>query len=121
MIKPFYYLFYIIYKLLMLKFKEDKPEEDMPGRVLGLIMLMMLFHFFIIDPYIEKIIRKDLSFVILLLLLFYFISRYYLRVNNRYKKIISHVENMPSRARIISISILLTWFIILPTVLLIFF
>lgn len=105
----------------MLKFKEDKPEEDMPGRVLGLIMLMMLFHFFIIGPYIEKIIRKDLSFVILLLLLFYFISRYYLRVNNRYKKIISHVENMPSRARIISISILLTWFIILPTVLLIFF
>ena len=105
----------------MLKFKEDKPKGDIVGSILVLIVLMMLFHFFIIGPYIEKIITTDLSFVILLLLLFYFISGYYLRVNNRYKKIISHVENMPSRARIISISILLTWFIILPAVLFIFF
>ena len=40
---PFYFLFYIIYKLLMRQFKSDDGSEDMPGRVMGLISLMMIF------------------------------------------------------------------------------
>ena len=121
MTNPFYYLFYIIYKLIMKQFNTDDGTQDMPGRVMGIVSLMMLFHFFIIGSYIEKITAMDLSFVILMLLLFYFVSGYYLRVNNRYKKIIYVVENMPLRSRITSISILLCWFIVLPTVMLIFF
>lgn len=117
---PFYYLFYIIYKLLMLQFKEDNGTEDMPGRVMGLISMMMLFHFFIIGSNIEKIFTIDLSFIVILLLLFYLVSRYYLRLNNRYINIIVHVEKMTLFSRVISICTLVCWFIILPVVLLLF-
>ena len=119
MMNPFYYLFYIIYKLLMRQFKSDDGSEDMPGRVVGIILLIMLFHFFIIGPKIEKIITIDLSFIILLLLAIYLIIGSYLRYNDRYINIITHVENMTLRSRIISISLLVCWFIMLPAVLLI--
>ena len=103
----------------MKQFNNDDGTHDMPGRVMGIISLMMLFHFFIIGSYIEKIIAMDLSFLVLLILLFYFISGFYLRSNDRYKNIIYYVENMSLRSRVISI--LLCWFIMLPVVLLIFF
>lgn len=117
MIKPFYYLFYVIYKLLMLKFKEDKPEEDMLGRVLGFIMLMMLFPIGVATVKIKKHLMIDISLTIPFMFFLYLIGKVILK--DKYKKIITNVEEMSKKNHITSASILLSWFILIPIILII--
>ena len=117
MINPFYYFFYLFYKILRPLARE---EDRIPFAITSFMAIMLVVHMVILLITIKTQLNYDISilpnsnkYVIgaIVVVIYFVLSNVLFEKNNRYLKLVERIKNTKTYRKITAAVFLLTYFL----------